>query len=338
MISHGNVKLILVFAALAIAFPDKGRTQPKESITDTLVLVIGAAGNEDFQIKFSAWADAWQELAKNRGWNCIKISEQTPEGLQPLEQLRTAIEQSVARDNQLWITMIGHGTYLQGVSKFNLQGPDVTPELLDKWLGDNKAPCIINACFSSSAPFLSKLSAPDRIIVSSTRSGSEMNFSRFGEYLAKAISALEADIDHDREVSVFEAFLVASKATEDFYTQEGRLLTEHAIFDDDGNAKGTPRDFFQGIELTGKAKDESTVDGTRARQTILYSSVDAIRLDAAQSKRRKQIESQISVLKTKKETMSQADYYAQLEQYLLEMADLYSAAEAHQTAPENAQR
>ena len=46
---------------------------------------------------------------------------------------------------------------------------------------------VIN-CASASGPFINRLSGPNRVVVSSTKSGFELNFSRFGQYLAEAIS------------------------------------------------------------------------------------------------------------------------------------------------------
>ena len=40
-------------------------------------------------------------------------------------------------------------------------------------------------CASASGPFINRLSGPNRVVIVATKSGFEMNFSRFGEYLAE---------------------------------------------------------------------------------------------------------------------------------------------------------
>ncbi len=47
--------------------------------------------------------------------------------------------------------------------------------------------------------------------------------------------AIVADLDKDGQVSLLEAFLIASRRTLEFYKVEGRIATEHALIDDNGD-------------------------------------------------------------------------------------------------------
>ena len=112
----------------------------------------------------------------------------------------------------LWIVLIGHGTYDGKEAKFNLRGPDVTDLELSQWLDTIKRPVAVLDCTSASGPFLNRLSGPGRVIVTATRSGDELNFARFGQYLAETIADPKADLDKDGQVSLLEAFLTAQQA------------------------------------------------------------------------------------------------------------------------------
>ena len=53
-----------------------------------------------------------------------------------------------------------------------------------------------------------------KVIITAAKSGHELNFARYGQYLAEAIADPRADLDKDGQVSLLEAFLTASSRTE----------------------------------------------------------------------------------------------------------------------------
>ena len=105
------------------------------------------------------------------------------------DRLKAALAEKAGGGSEpLWIVLIGHGSYDGKEAKFNLRGPDVTDAEFATWLAPIKRPVAVIDCASASAPFLNRLSGPDRVVITATRSGSEQNFARFGEYLAEAIA------------------------------------------------------------------------------------------------------------------------------------------------------
>lgn len=296
-----------------------------------LLLVVGAAGEESYGSEFQQWAERWLELAKRQDWQTTTIGmagHDETDADNALTQLRQAIEAHQQSPERLWLVMLGHGTFARNTGKFNLVGPDVSAGELKQWLATVSAPVIVVNCSSSSAPFLTELAGKNRILLTATRSGNEMNYARFGKYLSLAISDLASDIDHDQEVSLLEAFLAASANTERFYQEESRLATEHALLDDNGDRTGTSADFYRGLQPNKKVADDKPIDGQSARKIILYSSSAAIQLNAEQQQQRQQIESAIENLRLQKNQLPSKDYYDQLEQLLLEMARIYDAATA----------
>ena len=234
-------KIIFLFAALIVSISLRAQTNEQR----TLVLVIGAAGEPEYGEQFSAWADLWKQAAAKGGLQTSVIGEDTNNPEDDLTRLLTVLTNEVAKPaGELWIVFIGHGTYDGQAAKFNLRGPDISAADLAAVLKPCQRPLAVIDCASASGPFINALSGTNRVIITATRSGSEVNATRFGGYLAKAIADPSADLDKDGQTSLLEAFLLASRQTQQFYKEAGRLATEHALLDDNGDGLGTPADWF----------------------------------------------------------------------------------------------
>ena len=177
---------------------------------------------------------------------------------------------------------------------------------------------------------MTALAGPNRTVVTATRAGSELNYSRFGKFLSAAISDERADIDHDEEVSLLESFLMASAKTEQFYKDDARLTTEHALLDDNGDGAGTSSDFYQGTRPSKTAKSGKSIDGTSAGKIILFSSPNVAIFSPDQQLRRDAVEQRIEKLRLVKAELSEEVYLDQLEVLVLELAAIYDEAETAQ--------
>ncbi len=224
---------------------------------------------------------------------------------------------------ELWLILIGHGTFDGKQAKLNLTGPDVSADELAEWLDPFRRPLAVIDTTSASAPFMARLAAKDRVIVTSTRSGFEQNYARFGRFLAEALPDPRSDLDKDGQVSLLEAFLSASHRTSEFYATEGRLATEHALVDDNGDGLGTPADWFKGVRAVKRARDDVSADGVRAHQFHLVRSLAEQQLSPAIRERRDELEREIGRLREAKAEMSEDVYYQKLEKILLQLAELY---------------
>ena len=231
-------------------------------------------------------------------------------------------------NSPLWIVLIGHGTFTRGVAKFNLRGPDVSAAEFAAWLRPIQRPLVVINSASSSGPFINQLSGDGRVIIAATKSGTEQNFTRFGEHFVKAIAASDSDLDHDDQVSVLEAFLSASARVRDFYDSEARIVTEHALIDDNGDGKGTPATMFRAARAIGQAKDGAELDGMIAATISLSAKDDRLRFTDDESKRREAIESELRALRRRKAELSEDAYDRELEPLLLRLAEVYQMAES----------
>jgi hypothetical protein len=289
----------------------------------TVVIMAGAAGEEEFGKVFEKSARLWAGAAKSGGADQVVIGLDPTNDVTDLGRFKTALAALPKESpDELWIVLLGHGTYDGRDAKFNLRGPDLSAGELSDSLKDFKRPVAIINCFSASAPFMSKLAAPGRVVITATRTGAEVNYSRFGEYLAESIADPKADLDKDGQTSLLEAYLTASRRVTEFYQTAGRLATEHALLDDNGDGLGTPADWFRGIRAVKRPKQGSALDGVRANQFILVRGDEERKIPATIRARRDELEASVERLRDLKSSLNEDDYYLQLEALLVELAKL----------------
>ena len=295
------------------------------AVADDMILVTGAGGTEEYAAMFAEWASQWKTAAREAEITCTEIGTNGENDYDLLKATIDAECNQEPNDSPLWLVLLGHGTFDRKLAKFNLRGKDVEAKELAAWLKPSKRPLIIINAFSCSGAFLEPLQAPNRVVITATQNGAELNLSRFGGYMAKALTDMSADLDHDDQVSLLEAFLLASSELKGFYDADARLMTEHALLEDNHDGKGISADFFTGIRAEGKAKGGASLDGRRAHRFILKSSPQAVRLNTDEAAERDRIETEIEQLRVQKKTLSADEYYQQLEALLLEMAELYDS-------------
>jgi hypothetical protein len=298
--------------------------QPSSAERPTVVIVVGAPGEEEYARNFSQWAEMLKTAAGKAGAKEIVIGLETNTPAADRERLQqTLANEPKDGSAELWLVFFGHGTFDGKEAKFNLRSNDVAATELAAWLQPFRRPLAVINTASASAPFLAKLSATNRVVVTATRSGSEVNYARFGQYFSEAIADPEADLDKDGQTSLLEAFLMGSRRVREFYDFEGRLATEHALLDDNGDGRATPPDWFRGVRAVKSAKDGAPMDGLRAHQFHLVRSEAERQLSPEVRARRDAIELSVSKLRDQKRLLPEDVYYEKLEALLLDMARLY---------------
>jgi hypothetical protein len=292
------------------------------------VIISGAGGDEAYSARFAKWAaDLRSALVQRLGFADERVTtlvEKPSEEdqlcsaevtLQVFDKLRN----SVKPDNQVFIFLIGHGTFDGKIAKFNLMGRDLTVAdyaQLVKGLPSRKV-VVVNMA-SASGEFIKPLSGPGRVVITATRSGQEQNATRFGEYFIAALSNPEADADKNGRISAFEAFTYATKMTGDYFEKKGLMATEHSLLDDNGDGVGHAK------------ADEG--DGALARTTYF----DSLPLQQAGGdeelaklfSERLRLEGEIEQLKARKGQMNEDEYDAALEKLLIEFAKLNQSIKA----------
>ncbi len=308
--------LLLVTALLALA-PGLSRA---EAPSRDLILAVGAAGEPEFGKAFATAAETWMQEAAAAGLRPHRI----PNDAQSLENLRRQLADLPPDGGDLWIVLIGHGTYDGRNAKFNLTGDDLSAKELARLLTPFTRRVIVLNLFSAAGAFLPELSGENRVIVCATRSGAERNYSRFGEKLAAALSGPDADLDGDGRVSLAELTIRATAETQKFYVNAQRLVPEHAVIDDNGDRSGT-----ETTVLLEPAVSGGTIrDGEAAREITLRLHATGPSLDAAQLRERDRIEAELATIRAHKSELDEAAYLDRIEPLLLQMADLYNRVEA----------
>jgi hypothetical protein len=294
----------------------------------TVIVVVGASGEPEYGENFAKWAKLWDQGCHEAGARQITVGLATNETqVTDYDFLKETLTKEPKESNdELWLVLIGHGTYDGKEARYNLRGPDLSGTDLAAWLQPFRRPVALINCTSSSGPFITKLSMAGRVVITATKSGYEQNYARFGQYISEAIVDAGADLDKDGQTSLLEAYLTAAYRVADFYKTEGRLATEHALLDDNGDGRGTPADWFRGVRAVKKAAEGASLDGLRAHQFHLVRSRQERELSPAVRSKRDQLELAIAKLRDSKAQLPEDEYYQRLELLLLDLASLYHQA------------
>lgn len=323
-----------ILLTIGIADIARAADPPKQ----TVIVVVGAEGAEEFREPFRNWAEKWRAAAELGKAECHFV------GLDPESSVsdRDRLKELLARHGEsshepLWLVLIGHGTFNGKIARFNLRGADVSTGELGEMIKNVSRPLAIADCTSCSAPFLAELSGRSRVILTATRSGHEYNLTRFGEHLSASINDPAGDLDKDGQTSLLEAFLLASNRVQEFYASESRLATEHALIDDNGDRMGTPPDWFKGTRAVKAAKDGAQPDGQLANTFVLVRSPAEAKLTAEQRARRDELEQQLAALRAQKSKLDEDEYFDRLQPLLLELGEIAvgtsSTAQSGDTKP-----
>jgi hypothetical protein len=133
----------------------------------------------------------------------------------------------------LFVMLMGHGSGEGAQSKVNLPGPDATAAEYASWLaGFGKQQVVFVNAATGSGDFVPVLTAPNRVVVTATKTSNERNESVFLRYFAGALGMDAADADKDGRLSVFEVFRFARTEVGKVYTSSNRMQTEHALVSD----------------------------------------------------------------------------------------------------------
>ncbi len=284
------------------------------------VIIVGAGGEDPYAQQFSQWSAELTKVLTDRfrfARERVKVLAEKPaagESKSTADDVRrmfTSLKSELATDNVLFVFLIGHGSYDGKEAKFNLVGPDLSALEYSNLLTQlpTRRVVLFNMA-SASGEFVKTLSAKGRVVVTATRSGQETNATRFPGFFINALSANDSDTNQDGHVSVLEAFVYANRLTAEFYTRAGRLATEHALLEDNGDGVG--REKAEGGE------------GLLARAIYLDSlSVEQAAANATTSKLQKErtrLEGEIEQLIGRKSSMPEAEYEALLEKLFIELA------------------
>lgn len=291
-----------------------------------LLLIIGGAGEPKYEEGFHSAAEAWIRAANSTNAR-LKVVGMENGDKNDRDEIESWISNLETQSPiPAWIVYIGHGTHTPKHTSLNLRGPDINAISMADWLDPLERTLIFIHGGSASAPFINRLSKSNRILITATRSGEELNYARFGEHFARVIESRNGDSNQDGQVSLLEAFVATALSVETFYEENKRLSSEHALIDDNGDGTGTPADWFRGERLIKTPKDDRRPDGFRSRQIAFIASEQESLLSPEQRNARDKLEAELENHRSQKKSLEEADYYEQLEVILLKLSKIYLAS------------
>ncbi len=294
-----------------------------------LLIVSGVGGQPQYSDAFFRWGASMVDAGRGRlglpSENIVFLAEDPERDSERIqgrstkanvERVLAELAARVSPTDRIFILLIGHGSVNADEPRFNVPGPDITAAQLGEQLDKFPTQTVVVANTSSaSGDFVSILSGPNRVILTATKTGFERNETIFGEYFVEAFAADGADVDKDERVSVLEAFNYARLQVARSYESDNRLLTEHAVLDDNGDGEGSTE------------PDPVTSDGALARTLFLDrigvvaagpDGTDSVLVAMYDEKR--EIEARIATLRNLRDQLEQQDYEAQLEEWLVQLA------------------
>lgn len=283
------------------------------------LIVSGSSGGEKYADQMREWRTALPDaLTKRYGFDASNVRVLADETAPPAERataenLKKALADvrgRIARDDLFLVVLLGHGTFDGEVAKFNLVGPDLNAADWSSLLGNIPGKLVLVNTTESSFPFLEQLSARGRVVITATDSAAQKYATVFPDYFVKAVGEASTDLDKNGRTSIYEVFAAASLAVRQHYEQRGQLTTERAILDDNGDRQG-------------REEQAPGPDGAVARTLYL----DAENPLAASNpeladllRRRRDLESEAEALKLKKPQMPAAQWEAEFEKLMIELA------------------
>jgi hypothetical protein len=308
--------LFVCLAITCVAAMAQKKTVPVDANKHVLI-INGPGGEATYTHQFEQWTEQLRSsLAEKFGFdrrNIRVLSEKgdAPATAEEVKKTFATLKSELDANNVLFVFLIGHGSFDGKEAKFNLVGPDLSASEYNVLLSSlpSRRVVVFNMA-SASGEFIKSLAAKGRIVITATRNGQETNATRFAGFFILALNAADADTDQDGHTSVLEAFVYANRLTEDFYKRAGRLASEHALLDDNGDGVGHDK-----LEAG---------EGLLARATYLDSlSVDEAAATAATGrllKERTRLEGEIEQLIARKANMPETEYEATLERLFIELA------------------
>jgi len=301
----------------------------RPDITKYAVILTGPSVGEETVNRFRQWSFSLHDiLIRDYGYSSDTITLLLDRGKdahpdngridgacdrQTIESQLAALRSRVRDGDQISIFLIGHGTGRDEESKFNIVGPDITggefATLLDAF--DQQDIVIVNTT-SASYGFSASLSSEGRVVISATRSPAEKFDPIFSGYFIEALEQRNGDRDKNNRVSMLEAFNYAKQSVDQWYEDQGRLASEHASLDDNGDALFTINP--TAADADGRLAEIAYIDVLGADDDNL--SPRALSLKA----RMQDLERQVFILRGRKADYLEDDYWAEMEKLLVDLA------------------
>jgi hypothetical protein len=287
------------------------------------LVVTGASGGPQYAKQYDAWRTSFVNLLRD-SWNypddhVFVLAETEGDGVaqatrENVRRVLADLRAKATKDDVLLVLLIGHGASANSdEAKFNLVGPDLSAAEWADLLRPIAARLVFVDTASGSFPFLERLSARGRVVITANDSAAQQFETVFPGFFIKAFNDDSADLDKRGRVSVWEAFVYASDGVRRWFEEKNQLATERALLDDNGD----------GI---GREADGSGTDGLLAQVTYVQPDRPIIETGDTEltslMRRRVELENELEALRARKPMMDPDEYETALEKILIEIAQI----------------
>jgi hypothetical protein len=266
-----------------------------------VLVVSGLGGEPDYEKRFEQQAQAVAHAAERSGApkdNVVVLSGEQARREAVQREFNSLIAKA-AKEDQVAVVLIGHGSYDGEDYRLNLPGPDITGGEILAFL--NRLPAtqqlVVNAT-SASGSVVESWKRANRIVITATKSGNEKNATRFAQYWIEALSSSDADRDKNETVTAAEAYEYATRRVADNFKSDAALATEHSRMEG-GNA---------GTFTVARLGSSAVLPDDAALNAMLTEQAG--------------IEQQIEHVRARKQSLDSKQYYDELEKVLLTLARL----------------
>ncbi len=301
----------------------------RPNTTKYVVILTGPSVGDETTTRFRQWSFSLHDiLIKDYGYSSDTITLLLDRGgelladntridgacdREGIESHLALLKDKVNDGDQITIFLIGHGSGRDNESKFNIVGPDITGEEFAILLDDfSDQDIVIVNTTSASYGFSASLSSEGRVLISSTRSSAEKFDPIFSRYFIEALEQRNGDRDKNNRVSMLEAFNYARQNVDLWYEEQGRLASEHASLDDNGDGLFTMNPTPN--EADGRLAEIAFID------TLSFDDENLSAEAVALKSKVQEIERAVFILRGRKADYLEDDYWAQMEVLLIELA------------------
>lgn len=265
----------------------------------TTVVISGLGGSEEYDEQFASYATTIADEARLLASSPHDVIMVRGDAAKRSVILGLFSNLAVKNNTEsLTVYLIGHGSFDGQTYKFNIPGTDITgPELTDALNGINAKRQLIVVATSASGAMLEPLADPARVVITATKNGRERNAVHFPKYMVDALSDPAADINKNEIISAQEMFAYAEREVSSYYEGEKLLAAEH------------PR-------IEGSLAEEIEV----GRYGTLLRRKDSISPELLTQ--REQLSAEINNLRTRKEDISEDEYFDRLQTLMLDLATI----------------
>lgn len=320
---------------------------PLSGFADRYALVLtGAGGTVEYEERFRSWTSRlYENLVGTLDFlpDRVHVYADPVEGAsfpivpitaQSVRERFASLANTLTEHDDLFVFMIGHGSWIREESRFHIPGEDLTADDMLEWITglETRSFVLINTT-SSSAGFINTLSDEGRIICTATRDPSQVNATEFMEHFLQGIEDLSADRNRDEQISVLEACERAAELTGRWYEEQGYIVSETALLEDNGDHLGSR------LPIAPPAEDEDpdTLDGVSSSAVWLLPFPVPEGVPAGLLERYVELLATIDTIKGQKATLSSEEYYNTLEEKLIEAARVNQKIKSYKKKTEKPQ-